>query len=695
VPSESPSADQAESEVEQTAVLPAIASERDDRKDAGSDRPTAPWPTQAQVETAAPEAPAPRRPEVPEAEQTQQISRADLDQVTGRGSREEIAQPTNRITRDDLPQGYPPRSTDPSDETATPPSGIPVDSGPPTMRIQAVPPAPEVPRSASPQDFAGLARPQASPTQGPMWTPVPRGPAAPQRPGQVPPEPRQAQPWGVTRPIPHQPAPTEDREPEPRAEEHRQPQRVFEKSEPERKSAPPRLHRRRALIGLALLVVVGLGASIAFGPAIWGPTPLADPPPPVRLRPAIKPVSDTAPAPAAQGLAAALSASVSNPALGTFGGLVLDAKNGQTLWQQNAGQPLIPASTGKLLTTSAALLTLDHQQRFSTKVVRGGSPGSVVLVGGGDPTLSSLPAGRESVYPGAAHLDDLVAQVKAATRGQVTSISVDTGRYKGAGSAPGWLPEDVAGGFVSPMESVMLDGGRADPTQDVSPRTQSPALDAGRKLATRLGLSESSVQQGAAAPNAPVLGEVKSAPVQDMVETVLQHSDNVLAEALARQVAIATGNEPSFAGSTKAVREVLARNAFDLNGTSMVDGSGLSLQDHVTPKTLGSLLEVATAPQRPEGGLPDKSRKLRSLLPGLPVAGGSGSLADRYQNDGGRGWVRAKTGTLSNANSLAGTVVTQDGRLLVFALMSNGTGSTGARPALDAVASALRDCGCR
>lgn len=463
---------------------------------------------------------------------------------------------------------------------------------------------------------------------------------------------------------------------------------------------PTRTRRKGVLVGVALLVVVGLGAGLAFGgSALWGDVadPIADPPSPVRLQPEIKPVADTAPAPGSQGLASALAPVVSNPALGNFGGMVLDAENGRPLWQQNAGQALIPASTGKLLTMSAALLALDHQQRFSTKVVRGSQPGSVVLVGGGDPTLSSLSEGEKSVYPGAARLDDLVTQVKAATGGQVNSITVDTGRYRGSPSAPGWLPEDVASGFVAPMEPLMLDGGRAEPKEDTSPRTPTPALAAGREMASRLGVSESQVYAGSAAPEAPVLGEVKSAPVQDMVETVLQHSDNVLAEALARQVAISTGNEPSFAGAAKAVREVLERNGFDLAGTTMVDGSGLSLDDRVTPKALGSLLGAATAPQRPEGGLSDTTRKLRSLLPGLPVAGGSGSLTDRYQNttSDGRGWIRAKTGTLSNANSLAGTVVTEDGRLLVFAFMSNGPGANNVRTALDTVASALRGCGCR
>lgn len=456
----------------------------------------------------------------------------------------------------------------------------------------------------------------------------------------------------------------------------------------------PRRKKRGLLAAVALVVVVGAGIALAIGGS-GGITALRtpSPPPPVQLNPAIKPAGNNGPVPQEQALNAALAGPLANPALGSLGGTVLDAETGRPLWQRDAAQAKTPASTGKLLAMSASMLALDHQQRFTTKVVRGPEPGSVVLVGGGDPTLSSLPAGQESVYPGAAHLDDLAAQVKAATGGQVTSISVDTSRYKGPPMAPGWMDEDVAGGSTAPIEPVMVDGGRANPNQDVSPRGKDPAMQAGRKLAERLGVPGSSVSGGSAPGNAPQLGAVRSATVQQMVETGLRHSDNVLTEALAREVALTTGNEPSFAGASKAVRDVLGREGVPLNGISMVDGSGLSPQDRIPPENLAKLLATASAPAQ-QGGDQERTRKLRGLLPGLPVAGGSGSLEDRFQGSPGRGWVRAKTGTLNGANSLAGTVLTEDGRLLVFSFLTNGTNSTSARPALDEVATALRGCGC-
>jgi len=83
--------------------------------------------------------------------------------------------------------------------------------------------------------------------------------------------------------------------------------------------------------------------------------------------------------------------------------------------------------------------------------------------------------------------------------------------------------------------------------------------------------------------------------------------------------------------------------------------------------------------------------------PHLLVAGATGTLSERYAstNRDGAGWVRAKTGTLSQASGLTGFVVDTDGRVLTFALLSNDRSPGESRPALDAVAATLRGCGCR
>ncbi|MGW5050567.1 D-alanyl-D-alanine carboxypeptidase/D-alanyl-D-alanine endopeptidase [Actinokineospora sp. NPDC004072] len=418
---------------------------------------------------------------------------------------------------------------------------------------------------------------------------------------------------------------------------------------------------------------------------------MAPPPAAVRFEPVLGGPVEGAP-PSAQGVAKALAGPAADPDLGTLTGVVIDPVSGQALFSRNPGTPLVPASTTKLLSTAAVLLTLPHTDRLVTKVVAGDEPGTVIIVGGGDPTLSSLPVGEESVFPGAPHLDELVKQVKAA--GPVDTVLVDLTRYTGEGLAPGWLPEDVPAGHITPIVPAMMDAARQDPTEAVSPRSGNPGRALAEEFAKRIGARVPADALATAKPDARVLGQVESAPIVELVHTAVQRSDNVLADTLIRELAIATGQEPSFAGATTAVANVLRENGFDVDQLVLRDGSGMSTENRVTAALLGEVLKAAAAPD----GADPRTAKLRPLLAGLPVAGGNGTLNKRYLDGpsaAGKGWVRAKTGTLSAVNSLAGVVLDSDGRLLVFALMSNGTNPADARPALDAVAAALRGCGCR
>jgi D-alanyl-D-alanine carboxypeptidase/D-alanyl-D-alanine-endopeptidase (penicillin-binding protein 4) len=472
---------------------------------------------------------------------------------------------------------------------------------------------------------------------------------------------------------------------------------------------PARRSRRIAVVIAVLMLAVIVGLATGLGvtaltqwfAAASSVTETVPPPAPVVPYPLLRPAAVDGPAPTSTGVGAVLGPLIAAGGLGTLSGQVVDPVTGAVLWQRNPGTALVPGSTAKLLTASAALLTLDHQARLHTTVVAGAEPGTVVLVGGGDPTLSGADPGTATGYPGAARLGDLVDEVRAAAHGPVRRVLVDVGRYTGDALAPSWVATDVAGGYIAPIEPVMLDGGRQDPAQEFSPRAAKPATAAAAELARRLGADPDTVAIGSAAAGATVLGDVSSPPVQDLVATALQRSDNVLAEALAREVARATGAQPSFAGASQAVLTVLRRHGFNVEGATLVDGSGLSVNDAVPAALLTELLGAAAAPDRAHADQThsdeqQRTTALRPLLVGLPVAGANGTLADRYhgQAAGGRGWVRAKTGTLTGVNSLAGTVLDSDGRVLVFALLSNGPNPVTVRPRLDALAAGLRSCGC-
>ena len=170
---------------------------------------------------------------------------------------------------------------------------------------------------------------------------------------------------------------------------------------------------------------------------------------------------------------------------------------------------------------------------------------------------------------------------------------------------------------------------------------------------------------------------------------MLRYSDNVLAETLAIELSVHRGGPPTHAGGVEAIEQVLSSMFPDQwAGTTLHDASGISYANRTTPELLDAVMTAASGPSRPA---------LRPMLDGLPIAGGTGTLADRFDAPGnpGAGWARAKTGTLTGVSSLTGIVQTVDGRVLSFALMSGGTSPADARPALDAVVGQLRECGCR
>jgi D-alanyl-D-alanine carboxypeptidase/D-alanyl-D-alanine-endopeptidase (penicillin-binding protein 4) len=363
----------------------------------------------------------------------------------------------------------------------------------------------------------------------------------------------------------------------------------------------------------------------------------------------------------------------------------VDAETGEVLLDRRSGVAVAPASTTKIITAAGILAAVGPDRRRVTRAVAGPAPGVVVLVGGGDPTLATGPAGT---YPGAARLDRLADQVKKAAGGPLRRVVVDAGLFTGPPTGPGWDADIVTAGYGAPITALMTDAGRRSPRSDV--RSPEPDLAAGRAFARALGLPAAAVGRGAAAPGARELGAVSSPPMQSMVEYLLTHSDNVLADTLARQVAIARQLPASFAGASDAIRATLADLGLDAAADGQTDGSGLSRSNRLSPALLTSVLALAGSQGHPE---------LRGVLTGLPVARYSGTLADRFAGaPAGAGLVRAKTGTLSGVSALSGVVLDASGRRLAFAVVADGLppgGNDAAEGALDRIGAALASCGCR
>ncbi|HXV92311.1 MAG TPA: D-alanyl-D-alanine carboxypeptidase, partial [Pseudonocardia sp.] len=179
----------------------------------------------------------------------------------------------------------------------------------------------------------------------------------------------------------------------------------------------------RALVALLVVVTIAVtttGALALTSPALAerlgldAPAPDFVPPVP---RPVLRPLAAGAPAPSPAGVAETLDPLATS--LGRLTGVVVDPATGTVLWERAADEPVVPGSTGKILTAAAALLTLEPTGALVTRAVAGPEPGTVVLVGGGDPTLTALPPGEESVYPDPARLTELADAVRRAAPGPV------------------------------------------------------------------------------------------------------------------------------------------------------------------------------------------------------------------------------------------------------------------------------------
>jgi len=454
--------------------------------------------------------------------------------------------------------------------------------------------------------------------------------------------------------------------------------------------------RLLALITLAMINVCTLVAGIAVARMLPGRLaalriPYVAGGPTATVSPVLPPGTAERPLPSHAGLVAALSGPLGAAPLGSHVlAVVTDPLTGQVLLSHGAYDPAEPASTAKIATAAAAIDVLGAVRRFTTRVVQA-SPGQVVLVGGGDPMLSvgPYPAGE---YPRPATLTALAASTARALRTQrraSVSVGFDTSLYGGPGFAPGWPEAYVTTGNTTQIVSLEVDQGRltsagepddADDPWNFTARAAYPAqmaADAFAALLARDGISVTGTPAPQVAPpGAQPLASVSSPTVGAMTEVMLAESNNVIAENLARHVALASGYPATFAGAAAAVTAVV-RGLGVTAPFTMVDGSGLSPLDQIAPASLARLLQAVVA--RP---------RLHTVLTGLPVAGFSGTLVPGGSVFGrisgaALGVVRAKTGNLDTVAGLAGLVYDKDGRLLAFAIMADRV------TALNAAASAI------
>jgi D-alanyl-D-alanine carboxypeptidase/D-alanyl-D-alanine-endopeptidase (penicillin-binding protein 4) len=369
---------------------------------------------------------------------------------------------------------------------------------------------------------------------------------------------------------------------------------------------------------------------------------------------------------------------------------VRDALTGDVLLARGEETASTPASVTKVLTGAAALGALGADARFTTRAVLDESSGVVHVVGGGDVLLGAGESDPDTVLgrAGLATLAQRTAEELSGAGVSSVRVAADLSRYSGDGWHSGWER-----GYITPIVPLMQESAFEEPGQRYSSRHEDAAgvaLDTFTSALADAGIDAEAAEPAAAPQGATELASVDSAPVSQLVEFMLVNSDNVVAEVLGREVALATGQEASADEAPAAVIDALAAQDLDTGSITLEDTSGLDYDNRISAHDLTTIVQASA----------QADGDLSLLIPAMPVGGLTGTLFERYRDDesrAGAGVVHAKTGSLATVSSLAGTVLTADDRLLVFSFMADemdrGT-SLEARAAFDTALARIAECGC-
>ena len=348
--------------------------------------------------------------------------------------------------------------------------------------------------------------------------------------------------------------------------------------------------------------------------------------------------------------------------------------DGGVIAAQAVDEAFVGASTQKLLTGLGVLATLGADTTLTTKVVApaapdGGAVERLILVGGGDPLLSTQAfrdhQAADPKYAGITDtsLEALADAVVAKGVTRVGALSVDDSRLDATRWIPAWPASIRAEGAIGPVGALTVNRGFTSPTA-TGATVDDPGVFAGEQLAALLrarGVTVGGKVTRVKAPgdDAVSIATVSSPPLSEVVAGMLRSSDNLAAEMLTREVGRKAGTGTTTEAGTRAVLDALGAAGVPTVGLVMIDGSGLSHDDRVTCRALTTALDLAHGPT------------YGALLDGLPVAGRTGTLADEMLGTALDGVLRGKTGYVDGVTGLVGDLDLS--RSLRFAFVVDGS----------------------
>lgn len=355
--------------------------------------------------------------------------------------------------------------------------------------------------------------------------------------------------------------------------------------------------------------------------------------------------------------------------------------DGNPVGSANGDLAVIPASTEKIVVAAVALAQLGADHVFTTRVLASGTPvdgvieGDLVLLGGGDPLLSSdwYPTSgleRRPVF-NPTSLDTLADRVQAAGVTQVGGGVVGDGsRYDDEFFAPGW-GTGVAGLEAGPYDSLMANDARVQGEEQRGDDPNSAAAREFTRLLRDRGIvvvDEAGVGLATDLADTPFeVAAIDSVPLTGVVEEMLTNSDNNTAELLVKEIGISAAGDGSRTAGLASMTEQLEQWGIDTTNIVLSDGSGLSLENRLTCDALVAVLQ--------------RSGPDATIGAALPVAGETGTLSDVFTEHAVSGRLLGKTGTLNNppfnqdppaVKALAGYLPIEGGGAVEYALVLNG-----------------------
>jgi D-alanyl-D-alanine carboxypeptidase/D-alanyl-D-alanine-endopeptidase (penicillin-binding protein 4) len=352
---------------------------------------------------------------------------------------------------------------------------------------------------------------------------------------------------------------------------------------------------------------------------------------------------------------------------GHTGVAVYDRGRGRLLAVYHGRVPLRPASNMKLMTSAAVLGRLGFANRLRTRAMAAGTlaagtlHGNLWLVGGGDPSFSTVPFSRAAFGGASGLLHDLVARLRAAGVQRITGAVVgDESAFDTIRRGPDWKRDSWMDcpplSALTVNEDLLRFGSFAT--------APSPALRAAQQLTLALQRQGIAVghpaHTGTHPGTAHTLASESSPTIHRLVYQMDQVSDNFYAETLTKDLAVAAGRRGSTKAGTTITHRYVHNLGVDLGGARIWDGSGLSKGDRLSARQILGVLRRAA--NQPYGWF---------YRHALPLAGVSGTLTDRMRAGPAFRNALAKTGTLNGASALSGFVTARNGHHLAFSIVMN------------------------